>query len=122
VISRTNKPIGAMDLNSKESLLSVKNFELELARIDFIRTKNAHGQTEDELNKQISEDRISSKTKAGAASEASPDGRVVRRRESETRDCADSPDSVRDEDSTLKKSSRLIGMTSPALRFRAADE
>jgi hypothetical protein len=52
IMSRTNKPIRPTDLNSKEGLLSSKNFELEVARIDFIRTKNLHRQTEDELNKQ----------------------------------------------------------------------
>jgi hypothetical protein len=52
IMSRTNKPIRPTDLNTKESLLSSKNFELELVRIEFIRTKNKHKQTEDELNKQ----------------------------------------------------------------------
>jgi hypothetical protein len=52
VVSRTNKPIRPTDLNSKESLLSSKNYELELTRIDFIRTRNKHKQAEDELNKQ----------------------------------------------------------------------
>jgi hypothetical protein len=52
VVSRTNKPVRPTDLNSKESFLAAKNFDLDAARIEFIRTKNAHRQTEDELNKQ----------------------------------------------------------------------
>jgi hypothetical protein len=52
VVSRTNKPIKAADLNSKENQLSSKDFELEQTRIDYIRTKNKFKQTEDELNKQ----------------------------------------------------------------------
>ena len=52
VMSRTNKPIKLVDLNSKETLLSTKEFELEQTRIEFIRTKNKHRQIDDELNKQ----------------------------------------------------------------------
>jgi hypothetical protein len=52
IMSRTNKPIRPTDLNSKESMLSAKNFELEVTRIDFIRTRNRHKQAEDELSKQ----------------------------------------------------------------------
>jgi hypothetical protein len=52
IMSRTNKPIRPTDLNSKESLLLSKNSELEATRIDFIRTRNKHKQTEDDLNKQ----------------------------------------------------------------------
>ena len=57
IIQRTNKPIKATDLNTKENQLSQKEFDLEQTRIDFIRTKNKHKQTEDELNKhdQLSE-------------------------------------------------------------------
>jgi chromosome segregation ATPase len=52
VMSRTNKPVKQVDLNTKENQLSTKEFELEQTRIDYIRTKNKHKQTEDELNKQ----------------------------------------------------------------------
>jgi hypothetical protein len=52
VMSRTNKPVRATDLILKESQLLTKEWELEQTRIDFIRTKNKHKQTEDELNKQ----------------------------------------------------------------------
>lgn len=52
IIQRTNKPLKLTDLNSKENALSTKEYELETARIDYIRTKNKHKQTEEELNKQ----------------------------------------------------------------------
>jgi hypothetical protein len=52
VTSRTSKPIQPTDLNSKESVLSGKSYELELTRIHFIRTKNKRREAEEDLNKQ----------------------------------------------------------------------
>jgi hypothetical protein len=52
VMSRTNKPLRPTDVNTKETALSGKNYDLEMTRIDFIRTRNKHKQAEEELNKQ----------------------------------------------------------------------
>ncbi|KAH0786354.1 coiled-coil domain-containing protein [Histomonas meleagridis] len=52
IIQRTNRPIKLADLNSKENQLSSKEFDLEQARIEFVRTKDRYKQTEAELSKQ----------------------------------------------------------------------
>lgn len=161
IIQRTNKPIRATDFDLKEGQLSAKEFELEQARVDFIRTKNKHKQTEDELNKQdqLSEGlhlidfeqlKIENQTLNEKKAEKSQDLEKIRKkievnahtlthvkeklafvvkhkqqlqRQQEGMDNAYAQsraklatarihrDKVRDENSNLKKSSGLIGMT-----------
>lgn len=161
IIQRTNKPIKAADINTKETQLSQKEFDLEQARIDFIRTKNKHKQTEDELNKQdqLSEGlhlidfeqlKIENQTLNEKKAEKSQDLEKIRKKievnahtlthvkeklafvmkhktqlQKQQEDMDNSyaqsrsklatarihRDKVRDENSNLKKSSGLIGMT-----------
>lgn len=161
IIQRTNKPIKAPDFNTKETQLSQKEFDLEQARIDFIRTKNKHKATEEELNKQdqLSEGlhlidfeqlKIENQTLNEKKAEKSQDLEKIRKKievnahtlthvkeklafvmkhkaqlQKQQEDMDNSyaqsrsklatarihRDKVRDENSNLKKSSGLIGMT-----------
>lgn len=52
IMTRTNRPIGAAILNSKENRLAKAENDLENYRIDFLLTKNKHKKTEEELEQQ----------------------------------------------------------------------
>lgn len=52
VMQRTNKPVKMQDINTKESQLDTKEIELENCRIDFIRAKSKHKETQDLLDQQ----------------------------------------------------------------------
>ena len=137
IMQRTNKPIRQQDLNSKEAALTQKDNELEKYRISFISAKNKNKATQDEsLNEKKAEKnqetvKIQQKietnchklthVKEKLAFVRKQKAELVIRQKKMDDDYAESRsklalarirrDKVRDDNSNLKKSSGLIGMT-----------